>query len=144
MLVAQGVRASEFFLDTKYDNELLDKIYAKICRDKTNIVLIGMPASGKTTVGAILSVKLGRDIVDIDDEIDAVTVGGWAMEVLGKIPEVGDTFEDNGVAVEILEMDGRRVESVHVLDKREDETDEDDKSDEDEDENDNKQQSFFK
>jgi CBS domain containing-hemolysin-like protein len=81
--------------------------------------------------------------LDIDDEIDAVTVGGWAMEVLGKIPEVGDTFEDNGVAVEILEMDGRRVESVHVLDKREDDEDED-KSDEDDDETDDKQQSFFK
>jgi CBS domain containing-hemolysin-like protein len=81
--------------------------------------------------------------LDIDDEIDAVTVGGWAMEVLGKIPEVGDTFEDNGVAVEILEMDGRRVESVHVLDKREDDED-DEKSDEDDDETDDKQQSFFK
>jgi CBS domain containing-hemolysin-like protein len=81
--------------------------------------------------------------LDIDDEIDAVTVGGWAMEVLGKIPEVGDTFEDNGVAVEILEMDGRRVESVHVLDKREDDED-DEKSDDDDDETDDKQQSFFK
>ena len=82
--------------------------------------------------------------LDIDDEIDAVTVGGWAMEVLGKIPEVGDTFEDNGVAVEILEMDGRRVESVHVLDKREDADDEDEKSDDDDDDTDDKQQSFFK
>ena len=83
--------------------------------------------------------------IDIDDEIDAVTVGGWAMEVLGKIPEVGDTFEEHGVAVEVLEMDGRRVESVHVLDKREDEDeDEDDKSDSDDDDEDDKQQSFFK
>ena len=83
--------------------------------------------------------------IDIDDEIDAVTVGGWAMEVLGKIPEVGDTFEEHGVAVEVLEMDGRRVESVHVLDKREDEDeDDDDKSDSDDDDEDDKQQSFFK
>ena len=83
--------------------------------------------------------------IDIDDEIDAVTVGGWAMEVLGKVPEVGDTFEEHGVAVEVLEMDGRRVESVHVLDKREDEDeDEDDKSDSDDDDEDDKQQSFFK
>ena len=81
--------------------------------------------------------------IDLDDEIDAVTVGGWAMEVLGKIPEVGDTFEEHGVAVEVLEMDGRRVESVHVLDKREDE-DEDADSDDEDDETDDKQQSFFK
>lgn len=81
--------------------------------------------------------------IDLDDEIDAVTVGGWAMEVLGKIPEVGDTFEEHGVAVEVLEMDGRRVESVHVLDKREDEDEDADSNDED-DETDDKQQSFFK
>lgn len=81
--------------------------------------------------------------IDLGDEIDAVTVGGWAMEVLGKIPEVGDTFEEHGVAVEVLEMDGRRVESVHVLDKREDEEDDADSDDEDN-ETDDKQQSFFK
>ena len=82
--------------------------------------------------------------IDIDDEIDAVTVGGWAMEVLGKIPEVGDTFEEHGVAVEVLEMDGRRVESVHVLDKRDEDNDEDDKSENEDEEEDDKQQSFFK
>ena len=57
--------------------------------------------------------------LDIDEEIESVTVGGWAMEVLGKIPEVGDNFEEYGIAVEVTEMDGRRVESVHVIDKRE-------------------------
>lgn len=68
--------------------------------------------------------------IDLDEEIESVTVGGWAMEVLGKIPEVGDSFEEYGIAVEVTEMDGRRVESVHVFDKRDDE-----KSDEDDDEN---------
>ena len=62
--------------------------------------------------------------LDLDQEIDSVTVGGWAMEVLGKIPEVGDNFEEYGIAVEITEMDGRRVESVHLIDKR-DQEDED-------------------
>ena len=82
--------------------------------------------------------------MDVDEEIEAVTVGGWAMEVLEKIPEVGDSFEDHGLAVEILEMDGRRVESLHILDKRADEnSDADDEDDLDSDE-DEKQQSFFK
>ena len=82
--------------------------------------------------------------LDIDEEIESVTVGGWAMEALGKIPEVGDSFEEFGLAVEILEMDGRRVESVHVLDKREIENDDDEKSESDDDGEDEKQQSFFK
>ena len=73
--------------------------------------------------------------LDIDEEIESVTVGGWAMEVLGKIPEVGDSFEEYGIAVEVTEMDGRRVESVHVFDKREDEND-DESDNERDDEND--------
>ena len=72
--------------------------------------------------------------LDIDEEIESVTVGGWAMEALGKIPEVGDSFEEYGLAVEITEMDGRRVESVHVLDKREsDDEDEENADNEDND-----------
>ena len=72
--------------------------------------------------------------LDIDEEIDSVTVGGWAMEVLGKIPEVGDSFEEYGLAVEVTEMDGRRVESVHVIDKRNEENDSDsDEAEKDED-----------
>ncbi len=72
--------------------------------------------------------------LDLDQEIESVTVGGWAMEVLGKIPEVGDSFEEYGLSVEVTEMDGRRVESVHIRDKRNEEKDEDDndeKNDED-------------
>ena len=59
--------------------------------------------------------------IDLDEEPEAVTIGGWAMDTLGKIPEVGDKFEQYGLEVEILEMDGRRVESVHVTDARENE-----------------------
>ena len=72
--------------------------------------------------------------LDLDQEIESVTVGGWAMEVLGKIPEVGDSFEEYGLAVEVTEMDGRRVESVHVCDRRDEESNEennDGKNDED-------------
>ena len=70
--------------------------------------------------------------IDTEEEIEAVTVGGWAMEVLGKIPEVGDSFEEYGLAVEVVEMDGRRVENVHVTDVRASEDEEDSEDDESE------------
>ncbi len=73
--------------------------------------------------------------IDLDEEIESVTVGGWAMEVLGKIPEVGDSFEEYGLAATVTEMDGRRVESIHIFDKR-DEQSEDDREDDREDEKD--------
>ena len=66
MLVAQGVRASEIFLDTVYPEESLESVFNKIRREKENIVLIGMPASGKSTVGALLAEAYGRELIDTD------------------------------------------------------------------------------
>ena len=70
MLVAQAVYASEIFLDKKYPTEKLDKIYKKIKRKKENIVLIGMPASGKSTVAGLLSAELSRTVLDTDKMIE--------------------------------------------------------------------------
>ena len=69
MLVAQAVYASEIFLDTKYPIEKLNKIFKKIKRKKENIVLIGMPASGKTTVSTLIGKELSREICDTDQMI---------------------------------------------------------------------------
>ena len=69
MLVAQAVYASEIFLDTKYPIEKLNKIFKKIKRKKENIVLIGMPASGKTTVSTLIGNELSREICDTDQMI---------------------------------------------------------------------------
>jgi len=45
------------------------------------------------------------------------------MDELEKIPEVGDVFEDGRLRVEVLEMDGKRIENVRVTDLRESESD---------------------
>ena len=71
MLVAQAVRASEIFLDKKYDESIIDKVYSDIVREKENIVLIGMPASGKTTVGRILEALTSRPLVDTDEAVSS-------------------------------------------------------------------------
>ena len=69
MLVGQAIRASELFLDMKYPSYMVDVIYDGIHAEKENIVLIGMPSSGKSTVGRILAEKLGSHFVDTDDLI---------------------------------------------------------------------------
>ena len=69
-------------------------------------------------------------MLDIEDELDSQTVNGWAMEELEKIPEVGDSFEFCGIKVEVLEMDGRRIENIKVTDLRKSDEEDDDSDDE--------------
>ena len=69
MLVAQAVAAEEKFFDRKIEDSEIERITAMLRRDMTNIVLIGMPGSGKSTIGAKLAAKTGREMIDIDAEI---------------------------------------------------------------------------
>ena len=69
MLVAQAKRACEIFTEDAIDDSEIDRIRAVI-EDKTlNIVLVGMPGCGKSTIAKALSEKLGREIIDTDEEI---------------------------------------------------------------------------
>ena len=88
MLVMQGIRASEYFLDTKYPDSLGEEVFKKIAAEKKNIVLIGMPSSGKSTVGKILTERLSRRFLDTDAMISEET---------GRI--ISDIFEKDGEAV---------------------------------------------
>ncbi len=69
MLVAQAIRASEIFLDTEYPAYLCERVYSKILAQKENIVLCGMPASGKSTVGKLIADITGRELFDTDELI---------------------------------------------------------------------------
>ena len=69
MLVAQAVRATERFLDCTIPDEIIEQVTACVQASKENIVFIGMPGSGKTTVGRLLSTRLGRPLLDTDEAI---------------------------------------------------------------------------
>ena len=66
--------------------------------------------------------------IELEEEEDAMTVNGWAMKELDRIPEEGDSFEALGLTVKVLKMDGRRIENIHILDNRTTESDEDEES----------------
>ena len=70
MLVAQAVRAAEIFRDARFPEALAGEIYEKTRRRKENIVLIGMPDSGKSTVAGVLGARLNRPVVDADARIE--------------------------------------------------------------------------
>ncbi len=86
MLVAQAVRASEIFLGITYPDGTLDRVFGEVLTDKENIVLIGMPASGKSTVGALLCERTGRALVDTD-ELIVETAGMEIKEIFATMGE---------------------------------------------------------
>ena len=69
MLVQQAKRAEELFFDKSIPDEETEKIIARLWREMTNLVLIGMPGCGKTTVGRELAKLSGKPFVDLDGEI---------------------------------------------------------------------------
>lgn len=69
MLVAQAKAAEERFFDKTIPDSENERILAMLRRETANIVLIGMPGSGKTTVGAALAALTGREAIDIDQRI---------------------------------------------------------------------------
>ena len=80
MLVAQAKEASEYFTGTSLPDSCIEKIHRILSHQMKNIILIGMPGCGKTTIGTLLAKKLGRTVVDADEKI---------VELAGKsIPEI--------------------------------------------------------
>lgn len=70
MLVAQAVLACEIFTGEALNvKEITDRVFSKIKKEKQNIVLIGMPGCGKSTIGKALSKISGRPFIDTDDMI---------------------------------------------------------------------------
>jgi shikimate dehydrogenase len=69
MLVVQAVYAAELFTGRKIDPAAAEQIYKDILNSKRNIVLTGMSLAGKTTLGTLLSQRLGRRLEDTDDLI---------------------------------------------------------------------------
>ena len=69
MLVAQAKEAAEWFLNEKLPDSLVQFVYDKMRHQMENIILIGMPGCGKSTVGRLLAEHLGKTFLDADEEL---------------------------------------------------------------------------
>lgn len=88
MLVAQAKESAEYFGGKKLDDSIIESVYRRLSAQMQNIVLIGMPGCGKSTVGRALAEKLGRTFADADAEI---------VNLAGK--SIPDIFAEDGEAV---------------------------------------------
>jgi len=69
-LVAQGVEAANHFQGESFGTKEIEQILRDMRREKENVILIGMPGVGKTTVGKALGEEMGRTCVDVDHELE--------------------------------------------------------------------------
>lgn len=88
MLVAQAKEAAEWFLNDKINDDVIESIHRQLRLQMENIILVGMPGCGKSTVGKLLAEKLGRDFVDADSEITA-SAGITIPEIFARSGEEG-------------------------------------------------------
>jgi len=71
MLVVQAKASAELFTGEKITDAKIEEVISALRRLMSNIVLIGMPGSGKSTLGKTLAQELGKKFVDTDEEIAA-------------------------------------------------------------------------
>ena len=69
-LVAQGVEAANHFQGESFNTKEIEQILRDMRREKENIILIGMPGVGKTTVGKAIGKEMGRTCIDVDQELE--------------------------------------------------------------------------
>ena len=69
-LVAQGVKAANHFQGESFGTKEIEQILRDMRREKENIILIGMPGVGKTTVGRAIGKEMGRTWLDVDHELE--------------------------------------------------------------------------
>ena len=85
MLVAQAKYASDLFLDTRRPDSIIDEILEKTLQRVRNIVLVGMPGCGKSTLGKKMADESGKKFVDTDNLVE---------EKAGK--SIPDIFKEDG------------------------------------------------
>lgn len=100
MLVAQAKEAAEYFTGHTINDEIIETIYRKLSIQMQNIILIGMPGCGKSTIAAQLSSKLRRPFADADAQVE---------QLAGKT--IPDIFAEDGETV-FRELETKALESL--------------------------------
>lgn len=91
--------------------ELVGEIYDE--HDDVNEEMTALEDGSYSVDGSMQLTDL-LEKLDVEDRFEADTVGGWAGEMLGRIPTVGSSYETDGLRCVVTEMEKRRVTRVRI------------------------------
>ena len=128
MLVGQAARSAEYFLEaldpdkkSRISNEKIDEVTEILHRETANIILIGMPGSGKTLIGEKLAKRLNRPFLDLDIELKK-RQGRSPSEIIEKDGETAFRKLESELIRETGKMSGQVISTgggaVTVLDNK--------------------------
>lgn len=103
MLVAQAKEAAEWFSGTAFSDEKIPEIHSTLRRQMENIILIGMPGCGKSTIGKKLAEKLGKEFIDADQALET----HFGRPITEIIPQDGEAAF-RAMETEILQILGKK------------------------------------
>lgn len=86
MLVAQAKESAEWFTGLPIDDSKITEIHDSLRRQMENIILIGMPGCGKTTLGTLLAQRTGKQFIDADEALEQ----RFGRKITDIIPQDGE------------------------------------------------------
>ena len=105
MLVAQAKESAEWFTQTRISDDKIAYIHETLRQQMENILLIGMPGCGKSTIGKSVALLLGKTFIDIDVEI--VKQAGMSIpEIFAKDGEEGFRKLETDVLAQFCKQSG--------------------------------------
>lgn len=105
MLVAQAKESAEWFTNSSISNDIIRKVHQKLRLQMENIILIGMPGSGKSTVGKLLAERCGKRFADADAAI-VEKAGMTIPEIFAQQGETGFRAIETQVLSELGKQSG--------------------------------------
>ena len=108
MLVAQARRSSEDFTGAVIPDEAVERITRRLGRDMENIILVGMPGCGKSTLAALLGKATGREVLDADAFV-AERTGCTIPEIFASEGEAGFRLRETEVLGALGKLSGKII-----------------------------------
>ena len=96
--------------------DILEEIVGDIWDEHDDVEIdVREISDGEYIVAGKANISKVFDEIGVDATPKSLTVNGWAMDVLSRIPAIGDEFESDGLFAKVLNMNGRRIGNLKII-----------------------------